>query len=100
MAQTQWNNLNKLESFKKLQTLKGTVSLKNVLKGAAGAKRVASFNIPMGAGLNYNYAAKSVDRNIIASFKQIVKEAQLLEKFAELYNGAVINNRSNSKILR
>lgn len=99
MAEIQWTNLNKLESFKKLQSLKGTVSLKNVLKGAAGAKRVASYNIPMGAGLNYNYAAKSVDRNIILTFKQIVKEAQLLEKFAELYNGAVINTGENRLVL-
>ena len=57
-----WNNLNKMESFKELKELKGTVSLQKALKGASGAKRVAECNIPMAAGLNYNYAAKQIDK--------------------------------------
>ena len=94
-----WNNLNKLESFKKLQAFKGTVSLKKALSGAAGAKRVAEFSVPMAAGLTYNYAAKAVNKQIVSAFKQLVKEAQLLEKFEALYNGDVINTGEKRLVL-
>ena len=61
MSNISWNNLDKLESFKKLQSLKGSVSVAKELSGAEGAKRVAEYSIPMGAGLTYNYAAKQVN---------------------------------------
>ena len=99
MTEISWNNLNRLESFKKLQSLKGSVSLKSVLSGEDGAKRVAEFNIPMGGSLSYNYAAKAVDGKIISVFKQIVEESQLLEKYAALYNGEVINTGEKRLVL-
>lgn len=99
MAQIQWNNLNKIESFKKLKAQKGEVSLAKLLSGAAGAKRVADYSIPMAAGLTYNYAAKQVNKQIIATFKSIVKEHQLLEKFAALYNGEVVNTGEKRLVL-
>ena len=98
-AKINWNNLNKMESFKKLKELKGSVSLKKVLNGAAGAKRVGEYSIPMAAGLTYNYAAKAVNRQIINVFKQLVKEDQLLEKFEALYNGDVINTGEKRLVL-
>ena len=94
-----WNNLNKLESFKKLQSLKGSVSVAKALKGASGAKRVAEFTIPMGAGLTYNYAAKAVNKQIISVFKLLAKEGQLLEKYAALYNGEIVNTGENRMVL-
>ncbi len=94
-----WTNLNKLESFKELKTLKEGISLKKALKGAGGAKRVAECNIAMGGALTYNYAAKQVDKKTIAVFKKIVKEQQLLEKFASLYNGEVVNTGEKRMVL-
>src|SRR5574344_629475 len=94
-----WDNLNKLDSFKKLQTLKGAVSVAKALSGAAGAKRVEEFSIPMSSGLTYNYAAKQVNKQILTVFKALVKEDQLLEKFAALYNGEVINLGENRMVL-
>ena len=92
MASTiSWENLNKIEGFKKLQTLKGAVSVAKSLTGAAGAKRVAEYSIPMSNGLTYNYAAKQVNKQILSVFKSIVKEDQLLEKYESLYNGDVVN---------
>lgn len=99
MAEISWNNLNKLESYKKLQSLKNSVSLASALKGAAGAKRVADYSIPMSSGLTYNYAAKAVNKQIISVFKSITKEAQLLEKFAALYNGQVVNTGEKRMVL-
>ncbi|MBB5219447.1 MAG: glucose-6-phosphate isomerase [Treponema sp.] len=99
MAEISWNNLNKLESYKKLQSLKNSVSLASALKGASGVKRVTEFSIPMSAGLTYNYAAKQVNKQIISVFKSLVKEDQLLEKFAALYNGEVVNTGEKRMVL-
>ncbi len=99
MAEISWNNLNKLEGFKKLKAVKEPVSLAKVLKGASGAKRVEECSIPMGGGLVYNYAAKQVNKSLISVFKQIVKEAQLLEKYQALYNGEIINTGEKRLVL-
>ncbi len=94
-----WNNLTSLESYKKLQSLKGAVSLAEALGGANGADRVKEFNVPMGAGLTYNYAAKQVDSKVLSVLKDLAAEAQLTEKFAETYNGAVINTGEKRLVL-
>ena len=94
-----WNNLDTLESFKKLQSLGGSVSVKEELSGSNGAERVGKFNIKMGGGLSYNYAAKAVDEKIIEVFKQLVKEDQLLEKYKSLYEGDVVNTGEKRLVL-
>ena len=99
MKTVEWCNLNKLESYKKLLSLKGAVSVKNALKGAAGAKRIADFSIPMSSGLAYNYTAKEVNRQILSIFKSLVKEASLIEKFSALYNGEVVNTGERHMVL-
>ncbi len=91
MADISWNNVDSLESFKKLQSLKGKVSVKKALDGKDGASRVAKYSVPMACGLTYNFAAKQVDDQILNVFKELVAEDQLLEKFEALYNGEVIN---------
>ncbi len=95
----QWENLDKLESYKKLQSLKNLVSIKDELVGTDGAKRVAEYNVPMAAGLTYNYAAKQVNKQLLAVLQSLADEAQLTQKFEELYNGAVINTGENRKVL-
>ena len=99
MASISWNNLDKLESFKKLQSLKDSVSVAKELQGAGGASRIAKYTIPMGGGLTYNYAAKQVNDQIISIFKNLVEESQLLEKFEALYNGEVINTGEKRMVL-
>ena len=99
MSNISWNNLDKLESFKKLQSLKGSVSVAKELSGAEGAKRVAEYSIPMGAGLTYNYAAKQVNSQVLSVLKELASESQLLEKFEALYNGDVINTGENRMVL-
>ena len=94
-----WENLNKMQNFAKLKEFKGTVSLAEKLGGKNGAARVAECSIPMSSGLTYNYAAKQVDSSIISTFKALVKEDQLLEKFAALYNGEVVNTGENRLVL-
>ncbi len=94
-----WENLDTLSSFKKLQALKGAVDIKAELGGAKAADRVADYQIPMAAGLTYNYAAKEVDSKVLSVMADLAKEAQLAEKFEETYNGAVVNTGEKRLVL-
>ena len=94
-----WNNLDSLASFRKLQSLKGSVSVRKALSGAQAADRVREYDVAAGAGLRYNYAAKQVDDRILRVLQELADEAQLTEKYAELYNGAVINTGENRLVL-
>ena len=86
-----WNNLDTLEGFKKLQSLKGRVSVAKELSGPDAVNRIATYSIQMGGGLTYNYAAKQVDSQIIDVFQNLADEASLIAKYEALYNGEVIN---------
>lgn len=90
-----WTNADTLVAYKKMLSLKGQVSLKDELN----AERVASFAVPMAAGLCYNYAAKQVNKQILQVLQEFADEAELTEKFKELYEGAVINTGENRKVL-
>ena len=94
----QWINLDELSSWKKAAQMKGA-DLTKVMSGEEGARRVAKYTVPMAAGLSYNFAAKQVDDTILDSLYALAKEAQLAEKFAELYNGAVINTGEKRLVL-
>ena len=94
-----WKNLDTLESYKALQDTKGNVNLTEAMAGQNGADRVKKYAIPMAEGLTYHYAAKKVDDDILEKLASLAKEAQLSEKFQELYNGAVINLTENRRVL-
>ena len=47
----------------------------------------------------YNYAAKAVDEAVLAKLQALADEAELTEKYAELYNGAVINTGEKRLVL-
>ena len=93
-----WKNLDELSSFKELQ--KGSpVDLKTEMAGESGAKRVKEMTIPMACGLTYHYAAKAVDENTLEALKKLAQEAELSDKYEELYNGAVINTGEKRLVL-
>ena len=93
-----WNNLDKLASFEELKKVE-RVNLAEVMSGENGAERVKSYSVPMAEGLTYNYAAKQVDDQVIDALEKLAAEAELSDKFAELYNGAVINTGENRLVL-
>ena len=93
-----WNNLDKSNAFKNLEKA-GKVNLVDVMAGENGASRVKSYSAPMAAGMVYNYAAKQVDDEIIDKLAAFAKEAELVEKYSELYNGAVINTGEQRLVL-
>ncbi|MBQ7615355.1 MAG: glucose-6-phosphate isomerase [Butyrivibrio sp.] len=93
-----WNNLDTLDSFKKLANVKKP-DLVDVMSGENGAKRVKEFSVPMACGLSFNYAAKEVDEDVLKALEALAKEAQLSEKFEALYNGEVINTGEKRLVL-
>ena len=93
-----WNNLDKLASFEELKKVE-RVNLAEVMSGENGAERVKFYSVPMAEGLAYNYAAKQVNEDVLAALVKLAEEAQLSEKFEELYNGAVINTGEKRLVL-
>ncbi|MBQ6095906.1 MAG: glucose-6-phosphate isomerase [Lachnospiraceae bacterium] len=93
-----WKNLDTLAAFDALAK-KEKVSLKDVMSGQSGADRVKNYQVPMAEGMTYVYAAKAVDDNVLDGLKALADEAQLLEKYAALYNGEVINTGEKRLVL-
>ena len=93
-----WNNLDTLASYQNLFNEK-RVNIAEAMTGENGAERVRKYSIPMAAGLAYNFAAKQVDESVLEALAKLADEAQLAEKFEELYNGAVINTGENRLVL-
>lgn len=93
-----WKNLDTLETFKALSEVK-RVKLAEAMSEVEGAERVKKYSVPMAEGFSYNFAAKQVDDEVLNALKALAEEAQLAEKFEELYNGAVINTGENRLVL-
>ena len=94
-----WKDFDSLSSYETLQSLKNHVDVKKELSGENGAERVRKYNCEMAAELNYNYASKEVDEVVLKALQELSDEAQLTEKFEELYNGAIINTGENRLVL-
>ena len=93
-----WNNLDTLSAYNELLAL-NKVNLPEVMAGENGAERVKKYSVPMAAGLNFNYGAKSVDDAVLAALAKLADEAQLTEKYEALYNGEVINTGEKRRVL-
>ena len=53
----------------------------------------------MGGSLTYNYAAKQVNEQILKTLAELAEEQQLVEKYQELLDGAVINTGEKRMVL-
>lgn len=93
-----WKNLDTLSSYQNLMKTK-PVALASAMAGENGAKRVASYSVPMGDGMAFNFAARPVDDEILAALAGLAKEAQLTEKYAALYSGEIINTGEKRRVL-
>ena len=96
---TKWSNADTLSSWKKLMSLKGMVSVADELSGSGAAGRIAKYSVPMGGGLTYNYAAKQVNEQILRTLAELADEQQLVQKYQELLDGAVINTGEKRMVL-
>lgn len=94
----EWKNFDQLESYGKLESLE-PVDIKTAMAGENGAKRVEEYRVPMSNGMVYSFAAKNVDDKVLEVLQELADEAALTEKYAELYNGAVINTGEKRLVL-
>ncbi|MBR2189971.1 MAG: glucose-6-phosphate isomerase [Eubacterium sp.] len=94
-----WKNLDTLSVYDKLLALKGKVNIAEAMAGEKGAERVAKYSAPMAGGLQYNYAAKAVDDEVLDVLAELAEEAQLTDKYAALYNGEMINTGEKRLVL-
>ena len=94
-----WKNLDQLDAYQALATDDARVDLRDVLAGEQGAQRVRRYVLPMACGLSYSYGAKQVDDALLEKLANLAKEAQLAEKFSELYNGAMVNTGERRLVL-
>ena len=95
----EWKNLDTLAAFRQMKEENRKVDLTESMAGEDGVRRVQNYQIPMAAGLTYSYAAKQVDDTILSHLKDLAEECGLADKFAELYNGAVINTGEKRRVL-
>ena len=93
-----WNNLDTLASYQELLGLE-RVDLAAAMTGENGAERVKNYSVPMAEGMAYNFGAKSVDDKVLEVHAKLADEAQLVDKFAALYNGEVINTGEKRRVL-
>ena len=94
----EWTNFDQLKAYEALKAC-SAVSVKEVMAGENGAKRVKEYSVPMSNGLTYNYAAKAVDENILAVLQNLADEQSLIEKYKTLYEGEIINTGENRLVL-
>ena len=95
----EWKNLDTLEAYKTLEASEHRVDLVKALAGEAGGERVKKYSVPMACGLEYNFAAKQVDDEVLVMLADLAKESDLPGKFEELYNGAMINTGEKRLVL-
>ncbi len=94
----EWKNLDEMKAYQSLKKAE-KVELKTSMAGVSGVARVKEYAVPMAAGLTFHYAARPVNNNILQELSKLAEEAQLSEKYAELYNGAVINTGEKRLVL-
>ncbi len=93
-----WKNFDELAAYDELKKTT-PVNVREVMSGENGAERVRKYSVPMAEGFTYNYAAKAVDDDILAALVKLADEAQLAEKYEDLYNGDVINTGEKRLVL-
>lgn len=95
MKNINFNNLDRCENYEKLKKYSADLSLKHLLN----ADRVREYTAPAGAGLNYNYAAKQVNNEILSLLQDLADEQQLTKKYKMLLDGEIMNTGEKRKVL-
>ena len=93
-----WENLTQLKSYSKLKEA-APVDVAAVMSGDSGADRVKGYDVPMGGGLEFNYAARPVNEEILDILQELSDEQELGAKYEALYNGERINTGENRMVL-
>ncbi|MGL4524562.1 MAG: glucose-6-phosphate isomerase [Spirochaetia bacterium] len=89
-----YKNLTETQAYTKLLSAK-----KNSIATSLSAQTVASCNIPMAAGLLYNYAAKGISTEVFSLLNELAQEQELIQKYRTLVDGTVMNTGENRRVL-
>lgn len=98
MDTVNYQNLDKLDSFKDLLTeygQRGVPSLRSLLT----VDRISSCSLPVGGGVTYNYSSRQVDGKYLTLLYRLAREARVLEKYRLLLNGEKINTGEDRMVL-
>jgi glucose-6-phosphate isomerase len=63
------------------------------------AQRIADCDIPVGAGLIYNWAASPVDERVLAALGELAEEQGLVDKYKLLAEGEIMNTGEGRMVL-
>jgi glucose-6-phosphate isomerase len=89
-----FRNLDTSESFGRLRDAE-----RPQLAGLLTADRLAACEVPIGAGLVYNYAAMPAGESVLALLQGIADEQQLVAKYREILDGATMNTGEGRMVL-
>ncbi|MCA1754299.1 MAG: glucose-6-phosphate isomerase, partial [Spirochaeta sp.] len=64
-----------------------------------GPDRIKRFEVPIGAGLQYNYAAKAVGEAVLTKLEELAEEQELIPKYQALLNGETMNTGEKRMVL-
>ena len=95
----EWKNLDTLASYQELKAACRKVDLTKEMSGDEGTNRVHKYQVAMGGGMTYYFAAKQVDDEILDGLCRMAREACLSEKYTALYSGEVINTGEKRRVL-
>ncbi len=95
MAQIEFRDLDSTDSFRTIAKHPAVEELQTLLTG----DRVDGRDLPIAAGLRYNYAAKRVDEEIMHLLASLAEEQQLTDKFRALADGEVMNTGEQRRVL-
>jgi glucose-6-phosphate isomerase len=93
----QYIDFDKTASYKALASL--AAEGKNFDYAGIDAARVKSALVPMATHLTYSYAAKPVDKKILAALQALADEQELIAKYRAILDGETMNSGENRKVL-
>ncbi len=64
-----------------------------------GPDRVKRYEVPLGGGLQYNYAAKAVGEAVLTKLEELATQQELIPKYQALLNGEIMNTGENRMVL-
>ncbi|MDT8296772.1 MAG: glucose-6-phosphate isomerase [Spirochaetaceae bacterium] len=91
----EWKNLDETDAYPRLRQTDTLVSFADDLS----ENRVRSWDIPTGAGLNFNFAASSVTETDLKRLQVLADEQQVIEKYTTLLSGERINTGEDRRVL-
>ncbi|MFP4364821.1 MAG: glucose-6-phosphate isomerase [Spirochaetia bacterium] len=95
MTKLQYKDFDQTAAYKNLKNIKGSLDFRTALT----EERISDFECYAGGGLTYNYAAKSVDSEILQVLQDLADEQQLIEKYRAILSGEIMNTGEKRKVL-